>query len=396
MRRYGFTLQSPKPLTEEEARPLLELATSGRFSRYASSLVPDLERELAAYYGAAHAVTCTSGTAAVQACLLALDLPVGSEVVTTCVADIGVVIPILYENLVPVFADVDPETFNMTAETVRRVVTPRTSAVVAVHLAGSPCDMTALGALCDELGVALIEDFSQAHGATLAGRRVGAFGVLGCGSFQQSKHLSCGEGGVVLTDDTALAHRALIGVDKAWQRDRPLEERFHEFLAPNLRFNALQACVVGPQLRRLDDAIATRRRLAAALAEELAPVAGVVRCQRVLEEAIHAYYAFPAYVIGDRAFRDRLLETLRDSFGVTCASGYTTPHPLYLCANALVDPRRYGRGLAYSTRTYPRGTCPVAEELLGRSFLLPFDVAYDEGDAREIGRRVRQAAALLA
>lgn len=386
-KRYEFSLQYPKPLAENELTDLLEIGKSGQFSRYSSDYVKGLEVDLANYYQSKHAITCTSGTAGLHGCLVALDFEPGSEVIMTPVADIGIVIPVVYENLVPVFADIDPETYNITVDTIEKHITDKTKAIIAVHLAGSPCDLDAMKALCEKHNLALLEDFSQAHGSTWNGKKIGSHGHMAYGSFQQSKQITCGEGGVILTDDPELARRAFIGVDKAWQRDLPLEERFYEFLAPNLRFNALQAAVLKPQIKRLDGLVAEKKKRAEILYELLAPYSDVIKPQKVLEPAGHAYYSFPLYV-NDSETRDRLLTVLNDKYDLYCAHGYANPQTLYMCVNALIDPKKYGKGLNYSTREYPVGTCPAAEKMLTESFLIPFNENFSEDEIRDIGERV--------
>ena len=389
-KRFEFSLQYPKPLEEEELSDLLSVARSGLFSRYSSSFVPNLESELADYYGTSHAITCTSGTAALHGALVALDLPPGSEVVMTPVADIGVVLPVIYENLIPVFADIDPETYNVDASTVARVLSEQTGAVIAVHLAGNPGNLDALQKLCEAKNLPLLEDISQAHGAEWRNKKVGSFGKISYGSYQQSKQITCGEGGVILTNDQELAHRAFIGVDKGWRRDLPLEDRWYDFLAPNLRFNALQAAVLRPQIGRLDALLLARTERANLLKEMLGEHADVVSPQRILEHSKHAYYSFPLFV-DDRSTRDSLLTTLDTDYDVYCALGYANPQTLYMCVNALRDPSRFGRDLNYSSRKYPSGTCPQAEDLLQRSFLIPFNETFSMEETREVGSRLVSA-----
>ena len=141
MKKFEFILQYPTPLEDNDLDDLIDIAKSGNFSRYASDYVLDLEKDLANYYETNHSVTCTSGTAALHGCLVALDLLPGSEVIITPVADIGVVLPIIYENLIPVFGDLDPSTYNISLESIKSVVTEKTKAVIAVHLGGNPADI---------------------------------------------------------------------------------------------------------------------------------------------------------------------------------------------------------------------------------------------------------------
>ena len=390
-KRYEFSLQYPKPIPADELEPLIELAKSGLYSRYTNELATAVEAELADYYESDHAVTCTSGTAALHGCLVALDFLPGSEIISTSVTDIGVVIPIIYENLIPVFADVDPETYNLDPDSVEERITERTRAVIAVHLAGNPCDLDALIDICRRRDLVLIEDFSQAHGALWKGKKVGSYGQISYGSFQQSKQITCGEGGVIVTSEKELARRAFIGVDKGWQRHLPLEERLYEFLAPNVRFNAVQAAILQPQIKRLDDLVKKKRRRAQILYEKLTEACDHIIPQKILEHGSHSYYSFPLFTPHGEEYRDQLVEVLDSRYDVHCAYGYANPVPLYMCVNALIDPLKYGKDLNYSKRSYPQGTCPQAEALLKKSLLLPFNENFTEDEIHEIANRVIDA-----
>lgn len=391
MNEYRFSLQYPKPLDAEAMAEIELLLREGQFSRYTSTVTDRLEAELARFFGVKYAVTCSSGTAAIHAALIALDLPVGSEVITTPVSDVGVVLPIIYQNLIPVFADLDPKTYTLDPASVEAKITPQTSAILAVHLAGNPFHLDELLEIARRHGVALIEDCSQAHGAEYKGKRVGSMGRVGVASLQQSKHITSGEGGVIFTDDEQLFERLRLSVDKGWTRHKTLRERRYEFLSLNYRFTGIQAAVILPQMRKIDGLLAKKRRLARVLYERLAEFKGTIECQRVLEGATSSYYSFPTYVTRDEAFRDELLDLMAKEYKVECAYGYANPLPLYLCTAALEDPKTHGRGLRYSDRTYPKGTCPVAEDLLSRSFLLPFNEKFDEADMMEMADRLGKA-----
>ena len=144
MEKFKFSLQYPKPLNETDLQDLISIAKSGLYSRYTTDYVKELECDLSSYYGTSHAVTCTSGTAALHGVLTALNFPQGSEIITTSVADVGIILPIIYENLVPVFSDLNIKTYNLDPDSVENQITKKTKAVIAVHLAGSPADIPSL------------------------------------------------------------------------------------------------------------------------------------------------------------------------------------------------------------------------------------------------------------
>jgi perosamine synthetase len=161
-----------------------------------AALLASFRRE----YPLRHVMPCSSGSASLHIAVAALQLPPGSEVITSPITDMGSVIGVLYQQLVPVFADIDPHTYNLDPEDVRRRITPKTRALMVVHLAGNPSDMTALMAIAREHNLAVIEDCAQSWGARHRGTPVGLFGDLACYSFNEYKHVSCGDGGLVGTN----------------------------------------------------------------------------------------------------------------------------------------------------------------------------------------------------
>jgi dTDP-4-amino-4,6-dideoxygalactose transaminase len=233
-----------------------------------------LESEICRFYGATAAVASSSGTAAVHVALAALGLDPRDEVITTPITDMGTVIPILACNCIPVFADVSPETGNLTADTIAEKITQRTRAVIVVHLFGRPVDLSPVVDLVRRHGLALIEDCAQAHGAEYGGRKVGTFGDLGCFSLQQSKQISCGDGGFTLVNRRDLEERARLFVDKGWMRHG--EARGHRFLGMNYRITELQAAVAVAQMRKLPRLLASRRASALELTRQLRETPGIV------------------------------------------------------------------------------------------------------------------------
>jgi dTDP-4-amino-4,6-dideoxygalactose transaminase/predicted dehydrogenase len=266
---------STKPsIGAPELANLTRVILSGNLSCTGGQMVPALEQEFARFYGSPHAVASTSGTAAVHVALGALGLNPGDEVITTAMTDMGTIIPILACNCLPVFADIDPVTGNLTAESIARRITPRTRAVILVHLFGFPADLAEIGGLLRERGIPLIEDCAQAHGAEYQGKKVGTFGDFGCFSFQQSKQLTCGDGGVTLVNREDLAERASLFVDKGWDRKRGV--RAHLFLGMNYRMTELQGAVALAQLHKLPALVEARRQSAELLTRKLGEIPGMI------------------------------------------------------------------------------------------------------------------------
>jgi dTDP-4-amino-4,6-dideoxygalactose transaminase/predicted dehydrogenase len=235
--------------------------------------VSALEREFAAAYGAPKAVASTSGTAAIHVAVAAINPDPCDEIITTAMSDMGTVIPILMANCVPVFADIDPLTGNLTAETISKKITKRTRAVIVVHLFGRPADVGPIQELLTRTGIALIEDCAQAHFAEYRGKKIGTFGDLGCFSLQQTKQITCGDGGLTLVNREDLIERASLFIDKGRSRKAG---RVHLFLGANYRMTELQGAVARAQLERCGGLIEARRSAADALTEKLAQMPGII------------------------------------------------------------------------------------------------------------------------
>ncbi len=257
----------------EEAALVALVLQRGTLNSTRGTFVTAFEQRFAKWLGSKHAIACASGSAAVHCAIAALRLQPGDEVITTPITDMGAITPILYEGAVPVFADVEPRTLNVTRATIERALTPRTRAIVVTHLFGSPCAMDPILALAAERGIPVIEDAAQAFGATHGGRKVGVLGTLGTFSLQQGKHITSGEGGIVVTDDPELARRVFLFVNKAWGYGDPKPD--HYFPALNYRLTELQGAVLCAQLSKLDDVVQARRDVAAALRTALAAVPGL-------------------------------------------------------------------------------------------------------------------------
>jgi perosamine synthetase len=282
-----------RDLGDEELAALSVAIRSGHLIATAGHFVPKLEKSFAARFGVPHAVACASGSAAVHAALGALRLQPGDEVVTSPITDMGAVMPICYEGARPVFADVDPDTANVDAATLRAAIGPRTRAVIVTHLFGQPCAMEPIVELCRERGVVLIEDVAQAFLASDAGRLCGSFGDFACFSFQQGKHMTTGEGGIVLCRDAARADAVHRFVNKGWGFADAVPD--HDRPGFNYRLTELQAAVGCAQLAKLDGVVERRRTRAARLCELLAGFPGLA-VPHPRPGTQHSYWRFALHV----------------------------------------------------------------------------------------------------
>ncbi|HEY1654289.1 MAG TPA: DegT/DnrJ/EryC1/StrS family aminotransferase [Candidatus Tumulicola sp.] len=280
---------SGRSLGTEEILLATQAIRSGTLTSTKGDFVKGFEKRFAEMLGVKHAIACSSGTAAIHCAVAAIDPEPGDEIVTTSITDMGALAPILFQGAIPVFADVDPHTYNVTAESIERVLSPRTRAIVVTHLFGNPADMEAIGKLAEARGIPVIEDCAQSFLARFDGRKAGTFGSIGAFSLQQGKHITTGEGGIVVTDDDRLARRVYLFVNKGWGYGDPSPD--HYFLAPNYRMSELCGAVALAQLEKLEAAVVRRRMLAAKLDARLRDLAGV-EVPQVDPRAEHVYWKY--------------------------------------------------------------------------------------------------------
>lgn len=385
-----FQESAGRTFGKEEEALVLQALRSGCLSRNGGTMVKRLEQQFAAALGVKHAVACSSGTASVHLAVAALDLEPGDEVIVPPITDMGSIVPILWQNAIPVFADVDPATFCLDPADAARKISPRTRAVIAVHLAGQPCDLRALGQLCRERGIVLIEDCSQAYWAEYDGRLVGTLGDLACFSLQQSKHMTCGEGGLMVTSNDAWARRATLFADKAWPREtKALGSNRFLFLAQNYRMSELQGAVALAQLGKVQDAVARRRAAAASLTALLADIPGVA-APSVPPVTNPAYWLYMLRIPGgSRQFGDALVAE-----GIRAWVQYIVD-PLYF-APLFTECATYGRSgyplREFARQQYRRGLCPNAEQALQEVIAIWWNENYSEKNVCEMVGAIRKVA----
>lgn len=272
------------------------------------------EEEAAAYLGCAHAVGCASGTDALHLALIAAGVGEGDEVITTPFTFIATAEAILYVGATPVFVDIDPRTFNIDPNQVEAAVTPKTKAIIPVHLFGQPADMPAIQAIADKHNLKIVEDCAQSFGADIGGKQSGSMGDAGAFSFFPSKNLGCyGDGGLVTTQDVKMAeHMRVLRNHGSWK------QYHHSELGFNSRLDELQAVILRAKLKRIDQYNDGRRRVAHRYSKALAEM-GLTPPH---EDGIgkHVYHQYT--LLTDK--RDQIMTALREQ-QIGCAVYYPIP-----------------------------------------------------------------------
>lgn len=316
---------------EDEVDAVVAVLRSGKVNYWTGEEGRKFEQEFAEYIGTNHAVAVANGTVALELALRALDIGPGAEIVVPCHTFIASASCVAMCGAVPVMADVDRESQVLTAETLRKAITPRTRAVIVVHLAGWPCDMDSILSVTGAFGLKVIEDCAQAHGARYRERPVGSMGDVGAFSFCQDKIMTTGgEGGMLVTSSEALWRRAWSYKDHGKNYDATNRDRneagfqwVHDSFGTNWRMTEMQAALGRRMLRRLDDSVACRGRHASVLNEALKQIPGL-RVTPPPAHLRHSYYKYYAFVRPERLRarwdRDRILGAIQAE-GIPCYPG---------------------------------------------------------------------------
>jgi dTDP-4-amino-4,6-dideoxygalactose transaminase len=353
-----------------ELRPEIDQAIERVVDRNQFILGPEVEafeQEFAAYCGAAYAIGVNSGTSALHLALLALGIGPGDEVITVPFTFFATVATIHYVGATPVLVDIEPATFNIDVNQIEARITPRTRAILVVHLYGQPADMDAIQQIAARHGLPVIEDAAQAHGAEYRGRRVGAIAAIGCFSFYPTKNLGApGEGGMVVTNSAQHAQKVRM------LRDWGQEQKYHPTLRGfNYRLQGLQAAVLRVKLQRLE-AWTEARRANAARYDEL-----LQDCDLTLPKAApgrrHVYHLYTVRSGNRDALQKHLAE-----LSVPTAVHY--PLPLHLLP-------------AYADLRYPPGSFPVAESCARSVLSLPIHPFLSSLDIQRVAATIQSFAA---
>jgi dTDP-4-amino-4,6-dideoxygalactose transaminase len=324
---------------KEEEEAVLEVVRSGNWWRFSygqglalaedetklESRVARFQQQFATAHDCRFGIAAANGTVTLEIALRALGLQPGDEVIVPAYTFIATASAVLTVGGVPVFVDIEPDTYNLDPQRLAAALTRRTRAIIPVHFGGQPCRMDAINAFAAQHGLAVIEDAAHAHGASYRGRKCGSLGRCGSFSFQNSKNMTAGEGGLLTTNDGALAEACESLVWAGRKRGEPWYR--HYTLAGNHRLTEFQGAILGAQLTRLEAQTARREQNARALDRLLAGIPGIAPLARLPETTRHSYhiYMFRYDAAGFGGVpRGRFIEALAAE-GIPAFAGYETP-----------------------------------------------------------------------
>jgi dTDP-4-amino-4,6-dideoxygalactose transaminase len=354
----------------ELLRMVLESPQWGGFHPF----VEEFERSFAAYQQSLYGISAFNGTVTLELALTLLGIGPGDEVIVPAISFVSTATAVSRVGALPVFVDIEHESFNIDPAKVREALTPKTRGVIAVHFGGAMCNIAALSQICREREVVLLEDAAHAHGAEWEGRRAGSFGIAGSFSFQNGKVLSSGEGGMLVTSDPDFAERARSVANCGRMTGKSFYDHYR--IGTNFRITAFQAAVLLAQFERLPEQIALRTANAQRLKNLLEDVREITWQEQPSTVTQNPYYLLTGR-IRSIVSRDEFCRILSDA-GAPCTPFY--PHTLY-------------ENPAYRESPCRVMPCPVAEARIHDSFWLPHRVLLaDEETIREVAEMIRRAA----
>jgi len=362
-----------QPLLDgNEKRYLIECIESGWISSE-GPFVKSFEEKFAARCSRKHGIAVSNGTAAIDAAIEAIGIGPGDEVIMPSFTIISCVAQIVRNGGKPVLIDADPHTWNMDVRTIEQKITPRTKAIMAVHIYGLPVDMDPLLSIASKHGLAVIEDAAQMHGQTYKGKACGSFGDLSTFSFYPNKHITTGEGGMIVTDSDELAEQCRSLRNLCFKP----EQRFvHDRLGWNLRMSSMQAALGLAQLERLDEFVERKRRMGRMYQELLGDLKNVRLPVQSTEYAYNNYWVFG--IVLDECARLTAAEAMErlTEHGVGCRPFFYPMHqqPILHTMGVISESDR----------------CPVSEQMYKRGFYIPSGMALTDEQIKTVAIAVRR------
>jgi perosamine synthetase len=388
---------SGRTFDETEIRYVTEALRSGTLTTTKGTFGKQLEQKFAEKLGVKYAYACTSGTAAIHIAVATVNPNPGDEIITTSITDMGALTPLMYRGAVPVFAEVDPKTLNVTAETIAAKISERTKAIIVTHLFGNPCEMDAIMELANKHNIPVIEDSAQTFMAKCGDKYAGTIGAIGCFSLQQGKHMTTGEGGMVVTNVEKIARHMFLYINKAWGYGDANAD--HYFMALNYRISELQAAAALGQLEKLEECVANRERTAAALTELLQGIDGI-EVPKIAEGSTHVYWKYCLNVDDSKIEGGSVgMANLLKEKNIFSAPRYIVK-PAFMCQvfqekNTLGDSQFPFNLAREGAVDYEMENYPATAKALHDVLVLPWNEKYTDEHVRYIADNVRIAASRL-
>ena len=353
---------------EEEINAVVAALRRGEISGSFGQSIPRFEEAFAAYCGCKYGIAVSSGTAALHLAVAALDLSAGDEILVSASTNIATALAAYHNNLVPVPVDSEPQTWNLDLDLIEGLITPRTRAIIPVHLFGNPVDMDRLCQIARKHDLVVIEDCAESHGATCRGRMTGGFGDLGCFSFYANKIITTGEGGMIVTNNADLAERVKLLRNLGFTTPRFR----HEVAGYNFRMTGYQAAMGLVQCGRIEKIVEEKIRVAATYDRHLRNIPGL-QLPAPSTHGRHVYWMYGLVVEPDfPVSRQELLEQLAEA-GIETRS-FFCPMNLQPCLQKQPGFRQVD--------------CPVAETLWATGFYLPSSPNLDERTIQRIAEAI--------
>ncbi len=392
-----------KRFGKEELEQVAEALEQKSLFYFSGNKVHQFCDKFAAMYGTKYCVAVSSGTAAIHTALGAIGITEGDEVITSPITDMGSVIGILFQNAIPVFADVNPNTYNMDPKSIEANITESTKAILVVHLAGNPADMDEIMEIAKKHNLYVIEDCAQAYMTYYKGKLAGTIGHIGCFSMNDSKHITTGDGGMCIMNDEALYRKAQRFSDKNYSRiaENGTIDRDVPYVAPNYRMSEIIGAVAIAQLDRVQWLCEKRRAYGDALTEKLKDLPGITP-HLVKEGNVSSYWFYlfridPAVLHVDATTFAKALQ----AEGIPGSRGYIPAcvyeYGLFKNKSGYVNTHApFDSPYCKNERTYYTGMCPVAEDVLNSTIRIPVSEFYSEEDLQQTIQGIEKVATWFA